>query len=127
MSAMNYLIYAVVIGIGATAGMDVWMLLRKWLFGIPPADYGMVGRWFGHMARGRFRHERITAAPPVPHERLIGWTAHYLTGIAFAAILLAICGLDWARHPSVGPAIAVGIATVAAPFLLMQPGMGAGI
>ena len=34
------------------------------------------------MARGRFRHERIAAAPPVRGERLIGWTAHYLIGIA---------------------------------------------
>jgi len=127
MNAMNYLIYAVVMGIGATAVMDVWTLVRKWLFGIPPADYGMVGRWFGHMACGRFRHERIAASPPVPGERPIGWTAHYLIGIAFAAILLAIWGVDWARHPTIGPALAVGIVTVAAPFLLMQPGMGAAI
>jgi hypothetical protein len=41
--------------------------------------------------------------------------------------MLGTFGLDWARHPSIGPALAVGIATVAAPFLLMQPGMGAGI
>jgi hypothetical protein len=31
------------------------------------------------------------------------------------------------RQPTLAPALAVGIATVAAPFLLMQPGMGAGI
>ena len=124
---MDYLICAVVIGIGATAVMDVWTLVRQWLFGIPLADYGLVGRWIGHMPRGRFHQERIAAAPPIPGERLIGWTAHYLIGIVFAAILLAIFGLDWARHPSIGPALAVGIATVAAPFLLMQPGMGAGI
>jgi hypothetical protein len=124
---MDYVLCAVVIGVGATAVMDVWTLVRKWLFAIPLADYGLVGRWIGHMARGRFRHERIAAAPPLSGERLIGWTAHYLIGIVFAAILLAIFGLDWARHPSIGPALAVGIATVAAPFLLMQPGMGAGI
>ena len=124
---MDYVLCAVAIGIGATAVMDLWTVLRQWLFAIPAADYGLVGRWIGHMARGRFRHERIAAAPPIPGERLIGWTAHYLIGIVFAAILLAIFGLDWARHPSIGPALAVGIATVAAPFLLMQPGMGAGI
>jgi hypothetical protein len=123
----DYLVLTVLIGVGATAVMDMWTLVRQWLFRIPPADYGMVGRWLGHMARGRFRHERIAAAPPVPGERVIGWAAHYLIGIGFAGILLAIVGLDWARHPSIGPALAVGIATVAAPFLLMQPGMGAGI
>ncbi len=29
--------------------------------------------------------------------------------------------------PTLGPALLVGVGTVAAPFLLMQPGMGAGI
>jgi hypothetical protein len=79
------------------------------------------------MARGRFRHERIAAAPSVPGERLIGWTAHYLIGIAFAGVLLAVCGLAWVRQPTLAPALGLGIVTVAAPFLLMQPGMGAGI
>ena len=36
-------------------------------------------------------------------------------------------GLDWARQPTLGPALLVGIGTVAAPFLVMQPGMGAGV
>ena len=60
-------------------------------------------------------------------ERLIGWTAHYAIGIAFAATLLAIYGIEWACRPTLGPALLVGIGSVVAPFLLMQPGMGAGI
>jgi hypothetical protein len=31
------------------------------------------------------------------------------------------------RHPTIGPALIVGVGSVAAPFLVMQPGMGAGI
>ena len=124
---MDYLASSVVIGAGATAVMDLWGVARQRLLGIPAADYGLVGRWLAHMARGRFFHDRIAASPPVRGERLIGWSAHYLIGISFAAVLLAIWGLDWARHPTLGPALVVGIVTVAAPFLLMQPGMGAGI
>jgi hypothetical protein len=124
---MDYLICALLIGAGATAVMDIWTVLRKQLLGIPPADYGLVGRWLAYLARGRFRHDRIAASPAVRGERLIGWTAHYLIGIAFAAILLAVWGLDWARHPTIGPALIVGIGSVVAPFLVMQPGMGAGI
>jgi hypothetical protein len=90
-------------------------------------DYGPVGRWLLYLPRGQFRHERIAAAAAVTGERVIGWAAHYLIGIAFAALLLAITGLDWMRHPTVLPALAFGAATVLAPFLLMQPGMGAGI
>ena len=107
--------------------MDLWGIVRKRLFDIPPPDYGLVGRWLAHMPRGRFRHDSIKVALPVKGERLIGWTAHYLIGIAFASILLVLWGHAWVRHPSIGPALAVGIATVAAPFLVMQPGMGAGI
>jgi hypothetical protein len=125
--ASDYLAGAFLIGAGATAVMDIWTLARKQLFGIPLADYGLVGRWLAYMPRGRFRHSPIAASPPVQGERLIGWTAHYLIGIAFAAMLLAIWGLDWARHPTIGPALIVGIGSVVAPFLLMQPGMGAGI
>lgn len=123
----EYLVFSVLIGAGATLVMDVWTLARKWLLGIPPADYGLVGRWLGHMIHGRFRHESIAAAAAVRGERLIGWTAHYLTGIAFAAVLLATWGVDWVRAPKLAPALIVGIGSVVAPFLLMQPGMGAGI
>jgi len=123
----NPLVLTVLIGAGATAMMDIWGVARKQLFGIPAANYGLVGRWLAYLLRGRFRHDPIAASPRVQGERLIGWTAHYLIGIAFAAVLLAIWGLDWARHPTIGPALIVGLGSVAAPFLLMQPGMGAGI
>src|SRR5262245_25131514 len=124
---LDYLMRAVLIGAGATVVMDIWAVARKRLLGIPPLDYDLVGRWLAHLARGRFRHDSIAASPPAQGERVIGWIAHYLIGIAFAAMLLAIWGLDWARHPTIGPALIVGIGSVAAPFLLMQPGMGAGI
>jgi hypothetical protein len=124
---MDYVVSSVLTGAGATALIDVWALARKRLLGIPALDYGLVGRWLVHLGRGRFRHERIAASPPVPGERPIGWTAHYLIGIAFAAVLLAIWGLDWMRQPTLAPAMIVGLASAAAPFFLLQPGMGAGI
>jgi len=123
---MDYVVRAVLIGAVATAVMDVWTVVRKQIFGVP-FSYALVGRWLAYVARGRFRHDPVAATPAVPGERLIGWTAHYAIGIAFAAILLAVWGLDWARQPTLGPALIVGIASVAAPFLVMQPGMGAGI
>lgn len=124
---MDYLISTVVTGVGATAVIDLWAIVRKRLLGVPEPNYGLVGRWLAHMTRGRFRHDSIAAAAPVAGERLIGWTAHYLIGISFAAILLGIWGLAWIRQPTIGPALIVGIGTVGAPLLVMQPGMGAGI
>lgn len=124
---MDYLFGLLVTGIGATAVIDLWALLRRQLFEIALPDYGLVGRWLGHMRRGRFRHDSIARAQAIRRERLIGWVAHYATGIAFAGILLGIGGEEWMARPTLGPALLVGVATVAAPFLLMQPGMGAGI
>ena len=124
---IDYLMWTSFIGAGATAVMDSAAIARKRLFAIPLPNYGLVGRWLAHMPRGRFRHDSIAAATPVPGERLIGWVAHYAIGAAFAAILVGIWGIAWILHPTIVPALVVGLATVAAPFLLMQPGMGAGI
>ena len=124
---MGYLVCAVVTGMGATVLTDLWAIARQRAFNIPPPNYGLVGRWLAHLARGRFRHESIAASSAVYGERIIGWTAHYVIGIAFAALLLGVWGLGWIRHPTIGPALVVGIVTVAAPFLVMQPGMGAGV
>lgn len=124
---MNDMLSLVFTGVGATIVMDGWGAARKPLVGVPPPDYSMVGRWLGHMAHGKFRHERIAAASPIAGERVLGWSVHYAIGVAFAAGLIWIVGLDWLRHPTLAPALAFGIVTVAAPFLLMQPGMGAGV
>lgn len=121
------IVTATFIGAGATAFLDLWTLVRQRWQGVPPPDYGLVGRWLAHMPRGMFRHASIAAATPVRGERIVGWVSHYLIGVAFASGLLAIWGLDWARQPTLGPALLVGVGTVAAPFLLMQPGMGLGI
>ncbi len=124
---MDFLVSALIVGSGATALTDLWAVVRQRLLGIAPPDFGLVGRWLAHMARGRFRHDSIAAAAPVRAERLVGWLAHYAIGIAFAALLLGLWGVEWMRQPSLGPALIVGIGTVAAPFFVMQPGMGAGI
>lgn len=124
---MDNLVSIVFIGIGATAVMDVWGVLRSSLFGIASPNYGFVGRWIAHMTHWQFRHNSIAASPPIRREAFIGWAAHYLIGIAFAALLVAIFGDAWIHRPTLGAALLIGVGTVAAPFLLMQPGMGAGI
>ncbi|WP_395682989.1 DUF2938 domain-containing protein [Dokdonella sp.] len=120
-------VYAIVLGIGATALLDLFSWLRQRLSGIAAPDFALVGRWVAHMGKGRFRHDSIAAAAPVRGERELGWSVHYLTGIAFASLLLAVWGAGWVRQPSIAPALIVGVGSVVAPLLLMQPGMGAGI
>ena len=111
----------VLVGAGAAACMDLGLWLQRRL------DFGPIGRWVGHMARGRFVHEAIAKAAPVRGEKAIGWAVHYATGIAFAGLLVALAGPGWLAAPTPGPALAVGIGTVLAPLFVMQPAMGAGI
>jgi len=118
---------ALIIGMTATLVMDIWSALRQRTFAIAAPNYGLVGRWILHMRHGQFRHDAISRSAPIAGETLVGWLAHYLIGIAFAGLLLVVAGTGWIGHPTARPPILIGLATVAAPFLLMQPGMGAGI
>lgn len=124
---MENLIFIVSIGIGATAVMDLWSLLRERLFNIPTTNWGMVGRWIAYMRKGKFCHTSIAKSKPVRGENGIGWVAHYAIGISYAVLLVILCGEEWIHMPSLKPALVVGIATVIAPFFILQPGMGMGI
>jgi hypothetical protein len=125
--SIELLAFGVLIGIGGAMLMDMWGFVLRRGFDIPTLDYALLGRWIGHFTRGRFRHVRIASAEPVTGERFLGWFAHYAIGVSFAFLLLAIWGLDWARTPTIWPALLVGLGTIVAPWLVMQPAMGAGI
>jgi hypothetical protein len=116
----------VLIGAGATAVMDLWLVLLKRL-GVPVQSFAMIGRWAGHLAHGTFAHAAIAKAPAVQGELALGWLTHYAVGIAFAALLVALNGFAWTSNPTLAPALAVGVATVVMPLFVMQPAMGAGI
>ena len=116
---------AMLIGIGATAVMDTWLLLLRRM-GVPTLNFAFIGRWVGHLFRGQFAHAAIAKAAPIRGELAWGWLTHYAVGVAFATVLVGIQGAAWVHHPTLLPALAVGICTVAAPLLVMQPAMGAG-
>lgn len=125
-SNIEFVFRGIFIGVGATLLIDAWTaLLRR--FGVPSLNFAFLGRWVGHLLRGRLAHVSIAKAEPVRGELLLGWSAHYAIGISFAALLLATFGLSWARSPTLGPALLVGLGTVAAPLLILQPALGAGI
>ncbi|MBB3275768.1 MULTISPECIES: DUF2938 domain-containing protein [unclassified Pseudoxanthomonas] len=127
MPPSEFVVHAIVLGLGATALMDAWIWLRQRWLGVPGLNYTLLGRWVAWLPRGRFLHDPIAATPPVHGERVIGIAAHVLTGIVFAAILLVFGGEAWLRAPTLPLSLMVGIGSVVAPFLMMQPGMGLGI
>jgi hypothetical protein len=118
---------AVAMGVAGSALMDVWSAVLRRRFGISTLDYRLLGRWIGHMPKGTLFHERIATSAAMPGERAIGWAAHYAIGVGFAFVLLAIWGRPWLASPTIWPALAVGIGTIVAPWLVMQPAMGAGV
>lgn len=124
---MNHLVFVILIGIGATALMDLWSLLRKNLLNISQTNWGMVGRWIAYLPQGQFTHNTIAESHPIRGEHLIGWVAHYLIGIGYAGLLILTGGEAWVNNPTVSLALVIGIVTVVAPFFILQPGMGAGI
>jgi hypothetical protein len=124
---VEFVTRAVLIGAGATAVLDLWAVVATRLFGFPAPSWDLVGRWVGHFPRGQFVHRNIAEAAPVRGELMIGWVTHYVTGVVYAALLLAVWGLGWARHPTLLPALIVSLLALAAPFFIMQPAMGAGI
>jgi len=124
--ALEFVLRATLIGVGGTLVMDGWAFLLGQL-GIPSLNFALLGRWIGHLRQGQWMHASIAMATPVSGEVLIGWCAHYSIGITFAALLLSIFGLKWARSPSLYPALFIGVVTVVAPLLVLQPALGAGI
>jgi len=116
----------ILIGIGATITFDLLAQLLKVLFKIPPSNICFVGRWVLYMPQGIFSHSNIIKATEKRGECLTGWVAHYLIGITLAAVFVLIVGESWLVEPTILPAIVFGIATVIAPFFIMQPAFGFG-
>ncbi|QCI66007.1 DUF2938 domain-containing protein [Phreatobacter stygius] len=124
---LDFIYRSLVIGVAATALLDLWALFLKNAFGIPPANWAMVGRWFGHLTRGTAMHEDIAKAEPFPNELTVGWIGHYAVGVLFAAALLLLAGPAWKFAPTAVWPLIVGLVTVGCGWFILQPGMGAGI
>jgi hypothetical protein len=117
----------VALGIGATLVIDLWGVFLKRVFRVPAPNYCLVGRWLRHMPAGVLRHANIAAASPKSGECVAGWLAHYAIGVAFALVLALVAPWGWLEEPTILPALAVGLATVISPFLILHPAFGLGV
>ena len=124
---MRSLLDLFLIGAGATVCIDLWSVLLKKAFGIRSLDYCLLGRWVLHMPAGRIMHASIGGAAPKAHECAAGWISHYGIGMTFAVTFGAFVGDRWLHAPTLGPALAFGVATVVVPMFVMQPALGMGV
>lgn len=118
---------SVVSGVVATIVLDLWAQLLRVTVGLPAPDWGVNGRWFAHLPKGRFVHEGLAETPPVPNEAVIGWAGHYIIGIAygFAYVGLIVLGLD--SQPSLLNGLVFGAVSVVLAWFVMMPGIGKGM
>ena len=115
-----------IIGFGATLAMDLWAIILTFAFRQPKPNWAPVGRWFYHLKSGTVFHHTIADAAPYRHEQALGWITHYAVGIAYGIILALALGSSWLAEPTLLPAWIWAIATVAAGWFLLQPGLGLG-
>ncbi len=123
----GFVVHAVVAGVFATIVLDIWQRVLHRVGGIPPTNWGIVGRWFAHMPRGRFVHEAIADAEPVANEAVIGWVMHYLIGVIYGLVYLGIVVILPGGMPTLLNGFVFGLASVVIPWFLMQPALGVGV
>src|SRR5512139_2952998 len=99
------LISTILIGFGATLTFDLWGLFLKHAFKMTPSNICLVGRWLRYMPEGTFTHSNIGSAPRKNAECAVGWIAHYLIGITFALVFVAVAGHTWLQRPTLLPAL----------------------
>lgn len=118
---------AILIGAGATLVLDIWSLFLQRAFNVPFPNLCLLGRWLGHMRRGKFAHASIANAARMRAECAVGWIAHYAIGAVFALAFVALAPAGWPGRPTLLPALLFGLVTVVFPYLIMQPAFGLGI
>ena len=121
------ILQSVIIGVIGTLAMDIWALVLNKGFKVHTTDWGMVGRWFGHLPRGVFIHLPIAESQPVVYEKLIGWGMHYAIGVFYGLLYLYIVVKLMSSTPTILSALIFALATLIAPWFILQPGLGFGI
>lgn len=119
---METVVASLIMGTVATVVIDLWAVILGKLFKLPTTDWAMVGRWFGHLPKGRLIHKPISASSEIAYEGGIGWGLHYVIGIIYAFFyLLLVQGTA-----DLLTATLFGVITVLVPWFVLQPGLGLG-
>jgi hypothetical protein len=124
---MESVFQGVLIGVIATIGQDIWEAIVNHIFRWPTAGMALVGRWLGHIPKAVFVHHSINESAAIPNERLIGWVAHYITGSVYGVMYLGFVQILLLSDPTVASALIFGLVSLAAPWFIVQPGMGIGV
>lgn len=106
--------------------MDVWAVIQNRIWGLSLPNWAMPGRWFAHLPKGKVFHRDIGQAEHIAGEHVLGWLFHYGVGVAYGVLFLFLVGTEWLQDPGFLSAWIFAIATIAAGWFILQPGMGLG-
>lgn len=110
---------------GATAA-DIGRTIYQWATGFPPVNWSVTGRWFLMVLQGQPYVPDVGTAPSLPHELISGHVAYYAISVVFAGAYLTLLRLT-KREPSAWNGLLFGWVTMAFPFFVQMPLMGAGV
>jgi len=123
----DVIVFCLVTGILSTVALDLWVTLVEKLTGLPPTNWGMVGRWLTGIPQGRLVLDGADASAPTGGEKALGWIVHYVVGISYSVLLLLLWGMEFAHAPTVMPVVIVGVViSTLAGLMILMPGLGAG-
>ncbi|TPW28267.1 DUF2938 domain-containing protein [Martelella alba] len=124
----DVILFSLVVGIGATIALDIWVMIVKWVTGILPTNWGVVARWLIGLTQGQFILNGADTTPPGAGQRALGWAFHYVIGISYAVLLLLFWGAGFIQNPTVWPVVIIGfLASTLAGMFILFPGLGAGV
>jgi len=123
---MMAILEIIIVGVIATAALDLWQQIYRVLFGTPITNWAIIGRWAAYLPRGQFVHENIGATPPVENELTLGWIVHYVVGIGYAVVYLFLMWAVFRMTPDFWSAMIFGAVSVSVTWFFMEPILGAG-
>ena len=117
----------VCVGVAGTVTMDVLASAFRRIGLAAGAKGQWVGRWYLGIARGKFVHSNIAAAPEQAGEKLAALVGHYVIGIVLAVFFLLGAKLLGVSAGSFIVAFGFGLATCVFPWFLVFPALGFGV
>jgi len=124
---MYVVIKILAVGLFATVIMDLWATFSNRILKFPRTNWAMVGRWLGHIPNGTFFHHSIGNASEIKYENSLGWAFHYVIGIIYATLYIAMVVWVFEGYDSLLTAWIFGLVTILSPWFILQPALGLGI
>lgn len=123
----DILLFTLLVGLGSTIALDIWVTLLEKIIGFPATNWGMVGRWLGGLLRGQLVLDASNTEAPSGGEKGLGWAFHYGVGLAYALLIPLFFGSEIIMAPTALPFVIIGLlASTVAGLVILFPGMGGG-